>query len=106
MGVGTIAGITVGAALIAAAVGLAVYKLRLRHVMQVRARYPGPAPPGTLRRGRECCCCILSYPEAPAPLCLAGWVRTHAGMDRCYALLARLDKGAAVQTNTPAAARM
>lgn len=38
VGPGTIVGITAAAALIAAAVGLAVHKLRMRHVMQSEIR--------------------------------------------------------------------
>ena len=38
VGPGTIVGITLAAALIAAAVGLAVHKLRMRHVMQSEIR--------------------------------------------------------------------
>ena len=38
MGAGTVAGIMVAAAVVAAAVGLAVHKLRMRHVMQSEIR--------------------------------------------------------------------
>ncbi len=100
VGAGTIAGITVGAALIAAAVGLAVYKLRLRHVMQARARPRSarPALPGTLRRGRErCCCCKPVRPRNPRAAVSCRLIRAHADVERCLTLLARPGWCAAVR---------
>ena len=67
VGPGTIVGITLAAALIAAAVGLAVHKLRMRHVMQseirsIMSQYMPLVRPGCLPAAPALSCTLPTKP--------------------------------------------